>query len=140
MKNITVYIGTTKKCLDVKNFKKDGEYTFIPDFEISSSRSSMQMGHARRNIITINEQAILIENQYGNFYNYKLTNNFIDNLKIILDDSRNIIRSTPSKNDEIFYDKESLVPYYSEQPKKLTFRKLKNDLLIDPRIKTGIEH
>ena len=140
MKNLTVYIGKTKKCLDIKKFEKDGDYTFIPHFEISSSRSSMQMGESRRNIVTINEQAILIENQYGHFYNYKLTNSFIDNLKIILDDSRNIIKSTPSKNDEIFYDKESLVPYYSEQPKKLSFRKLKNDLLIDPRIKTGIEH
>lgn len=140
MKNLTVYIGTTKKCLDIKNLKKDGEYTFIPHFEISSCHSSMQMGHSKRNVITINEQAILIQNQYGHFYNYKLNNNFIDNLKIILDDSRNIIRSTPSKNDEIFYDKESLVPYYNEQPKKLSFRKIKNDLLMDPRIKTGIEH
>lgn len=51
-----------------------------------------------------------------------------------------LIRSTPKKDGEIFYDKDSLVPYYEEEPKKLSFRKLKKDLLNDVRIKTGIEH
>lgn len=140
MQNLTVYIGTIKKCLDIKNYKKDGESTFIPEFEIGTSTTSITMGTAKPNAKTINEQAILIENQYGHFYNYKLNNSFIDNLKIILDDNRNIIKSIPTKDNEIFYNKESLVPYYSEQPKKLSFRKLKKDLLCNPRIKTGIEH
>lgn len=134
MKNLTVYIGKTKKCLDIKKFEKDGEYTFIPDFEIGSWNSILQMGQSIKNVKTINEQAILIQNQYGHFYNYKINNSLIDNLKIVLDNSRDIIRSIPSKDNEIFYDKESLVPYYSEQPKKLSFRKLKKDLLMDPRI------
>lgn len=140
MRNLTVYIGTIKKCLDIKNYKKDGESTFIPEFQIGTSTTSITMGTAKPNVKTINNQAILIENEYGHFYNYELSNGVIDNLKIILDDSSNIINSTPNYNDELFYDEKSLVPYYEEQPKKLSFRKLKNDLLCDSRIKTGIEH
>lgn len=136
MKNLTVYVGTIKKCLDVKNFKKDGKSTFIPDCEIGS----ITLGFSKPNVKTINEQAILIKNQFGHFYNYRLNNGFIDNLKIILDDSHSIIRSNPNHDNELFYDEESLVPYYDEQPKKLSFRKLRNDLLCDPRIKSGIEH
>lgn len=140
MKNLTIYIGTIKKCLDIKNYNKDGDYTFSPDCEISTSCSKMEFGFNRPNTVVINDQAILIENGYGHFYNYKLDNGFIDNLKIILDDGPSIINSKPKHNDELFYDKSSLVPYYEEQPKKLSFRKLRNDLLSDPRIKSGIEH
>jgi len=43
-------------------------------------------------------------------------------------------------NSKLFFDKDSLIPYYEEQPKKLSFKKLKDDILLDPRIKTGIEH
>ena len=139
MKNFTVYIGTIKECLDIKNFKKDGDYTFRPFFEMSTSTTSMQFGEEKPNTKTINEQAILIKNQHGHFYNYEITNSFIDNLRIVLDDYRDIISSNPIFDYDLFYDEESLVPYYQEQPKKLSFRKLKKDLLNDPRIKSGIE-
>lgn len=46
----------------------------------------------------------------------------------------------PHHTGDLFCIEETLTPYYEEQPKKLSFRKLKQDLLCDPRIKTGIEH
>lgn len=140
MKNLTVYIGTIKKCLNLKAYTKDGDYTFISDGEMSTSSSKMVSGYNRPNTKIINDQAIIIENAYGHFYHYKPTNGFIDNLNIILDTKEGFIKSTPKKDDELFFDKDSLIPYYEEQPKKLSFRKLKNDLLLDSRIKTGIEH
>lgn len=101
--------------------------------------NSITLGYLKPNIKTINDRAILIKNKYNSFYEFKLTNNFFDNIKIIFD-SNDCLYNTPICNDEIFYDEDTLVPFYEEQPKVLNLRKLKKDLLQDPRIKTGIEH
>lgn len=134
MKNLTVYVGTVKRCLDLENYKKDGDSTFIPDCEFGS----IQMGFAKPNTETINNQAILIQKN-NHFYEFKITNTFFDNFKIIFD-LGNCMWSKPYNNGDLFCVKETLTPYYEEQPKKLSFRKLKQDLLYDSRIKTGIEH
>ena len=78
MKNVTVYIGTIKKCLYPKQYQKDGDITFIPEFE----SITMQMGYDRKNTEEIDKQAILIKDEYNHYYQYKLTNSFIDNMKI----------------------------------------------------------
>ena len=46
----------------------------------------------------------------------------------------------PKQDNDLFYNDNTLVPYYMEQSKVLSLRKLKKDLLKDPRIKTGIEN
>lgn len=139
MKNLTVYVGTIKRCLDLEGYKRDGDSTFLPDWEMSTGTSTILSGFSKPNTKIVKEQAILIKNKHDNFYEFKLTNTFFDNLKIIFN-LWNCLYNKPWFNDELFYDEKSLVPYYEEQPKKLSFRKLKNDLLCDPRIKTGIEH
>lgn len=61
MKNLTVYVGTIKKCLNLEAYENDGEHTFLPDWEISTSCSKILAGYSRPNTETINEQAILIQ-------------------------------------------------------------------------------
>lgn len=136
IKNAKVYVGTIKECLDVNNYKRNGDSTFIPEMECGN----IQMGFSKSNTKEINNQAILIKTKTDNVYEFKLTNTFLDNLKILFDLGTYSISKEPDFNGEIFYVEKTLTPYYEEQPKKLTLRKLRKDLLLDPRIKSGIEH
>jgi len=135
MKNVTVYIGTIKKCLYPKQYQKDGEITFIPEFE----SITMQMGYDRKNTEEIDKQAILIKDGYNHYYQYKLTNSFIDNMKIRIKNVNSALLGKPLFKDDLFVDEKTLIPYYDEQPKSLSLRKLKRDIIMDPRIKSGIE-
>lgn len=134
IKNAKAYIGTIKECLDIENYDKHGETTYIKDMELNS----ITFGYLKPNIKIINNQAILIKNKYNSFYEFKLTNSFFDNIKIIFD-SNNCLYNKPINDGEIFYDETTLVPYYNEQPKVLNLRKLKKDLLQDPRLKIKID-
>jgi len=136
MKNVTVYIGAIKKCLYPKAYQKDGDETFIPEFETRTTK----MGYMRKNIEEVNNQAILIKTENNLYYQFKLTNTFIDKTRIIFNNENYALTSKPKHDDDIFVDENSLIPYYEEQPKSLSLRKLKRDILIDPRIKTGINH
>lgn len=72
-------------------------------------------------------------------YEFKLTNTFIDNLKIVFNFGSYMLNE-PQQDNDLFYHDNTLVPYYKEQPKIICLRKLKKELLKDSRIKTGIEN
>ena len=139
MKNIKVYIGTIKLCLDINDYKKDGNSSFVPTECYGASKSKTIAGFRKPNVNIINNQAILIQDKNHNFYEFKLTNTFIENLKIVFKDPGSRIKLLPEKNGDIFIDSK-LTEYYDKQPKTLSLRKLRKDLLMDSRIKTGIEH
>ena len=139
MKNIKVYVGTIKQCLDYNGYKKDGDTSFIPTECYGTSISKTIAGFRRYNIVIVNDQAIIIEDNDQNFYEFKLTNTFIENIKIVFKNPNSRLKLYPEKDGDIFMDK-TLTKYYDEQPKTLSLRKLKKDLLMDSRIKTGIEH
>ena len=134
MKNLTVYVGTIKKCLNLEEYKLNGDETFITE----TQHSTIEIGLVECNTTIINKQAILIKNKTNNYYEFKLTNTLLDNINIILGLSKNVISNKPKQNDDIFVDESTLVPYYEKQPKVLSLRNLKNHLLYDLRIKNKI--
>ena len=136
MKNLTVYVGTIKRVLDLYHYNKHGEETCISIIETKTSK----IAEVQRNTKDINKQAILIKTKSDHIYQFKLSNTFKDNMRIIFDLDKYAIPNKPKEENEIFYDEETLVPYYNEQPKRLNLRKLRKDLLFDARIKTGIDH
>lgn len=141
MKNVTVYIGTIKKCLDLENYRIHGDNNGrIMVEERTATSASLNRLITAFYTKTINEQAILIKDKNNLYYQYKLTNSFIDNMKIKTKSINSALLGKPLFPDDLFVDENTLIPYYEEQPKSLSLRKLKRDILIDPRIKTGIEH
>jgi len=136
MKNITVYVGTIKKCLNYERYKKDGERSYIPDCKIGS----LEMGFSCRNTEEINNQAILIKSKDNQYHQFKLTNTLLDNIKIVFNSKSSSLTEQPNDDYGTFVDEKTLIPYYKNQPKSLSLRKLKRDVLMDPRIKTRIEH
>ena len=139
MKNVIVYVGTIKKCLNYRGYKKDGDTSFVPLDCISTNTTKIVSGIEKSNVETINDQAILIKHSNNHFYEFKLTNTFKENLKIIFGDLDSAIKLEPESDGDLFLGREAF-PYYEEQPKRLSLRKLRMDLLMDPRIKSGIEH
>lgn len=140
MRNVEIYVGTIKKCLDLENYNKYGDKSEKIGWE-ERTKTTVTTSYITTNYTkTINDQAILIKTNLDYFYQFKLSNKFKENLKIVFQDPLSAIPTKPDDDSSIFVDENTLIPYYQEQPKTLTLRRLKRDLLQDPRIKTGIEH
>ena len=140
MRNVEIYVGTIKKCLDLENYNKYGDKSEKIGWEERTKTTVTTSCITTNYTKTINDQAILIKTNLDYFYQFKLTNTFKENLKIVFQDPLSAIPTKPDDDSSIFVDENTLIPYYQEQPKTLTLRRLKRDLLQDPRIKTGIEH
>ena len=53
----------------------------------------------------------------------------------------NIMTFSTSENEHYYIDKNSLTPYYEKQKQKQkTLKKIKFDVLLDPRNPSGIDH
>ena len=133
MKNAVVYIGTIKKCLNFGKYQKHGEVKPTLQLDREESKTMTVETYLGEPIcVPINRQAILIKDKNDNFYQFNFNNKWFNRLQLMLD--------YPIYTNDYYYDKKTLVPYYSEQSKRLSLRKLKKDLLNDPRIPMGIEH
>lgn len=133
MKNAVVYIGTIKKCLNFEDYQKYGEVKPTLQLDREESKTMVVENHLDDSIcVPINRQAVLIKDKNDNFYQFDMNGKLFHRLHLVL--------KYPSYVSNQYYDKNTLVPYYSEQPKRLSLRKLKKDLINDPRISIGIEH
>ena len=136
MKNIVIYVGTIKKCLNYENYLKDGDNTFQPDFQINHTQHSFLINNTK----IISDQAILIKTKTNNMYRFRINSPILDGIKIYFDIKKYSISNKPNSNHDIFYEENSLKPYYEKQPKKVKIKTLKHNLLNDARIKGGIEY
>ena len=131
IKNAEVYIGTIKECIDVKKYKLYGDKRTVMATEWKTMTTKFQCGFQENYTKIINQQAIIIKTEDNELYEYKLK--LEDNIK--LKNPIFSILTEPEDNEDIFLDENTLVPYYEKQPKVLSLRKLKKDLLEDPNIK-----
>ena len=136
MKREDIYVGTLMKCINYNDYLKDGERTFVPEFEIGH----MKTGYFQYNSKVIKETAIFIKKDDGYICVDMLKNGvetFLVNMGLEVD----VIYTTPCCDDDYYVLKDSLKPYYTENLKKDVYVKsLKRQVLLDPRIKGGIEH
>lgn len=133
MKNAIVYIGTIKKCLNFEEYQKYGEVKPTLQIDREESKTMAVETHLGEPIcVPINTHAVLIQDKDDNFYQFDMNGKLFHKLHLIL--------RYPSYVSNQYYDKNTLVPYYLDQPKRLSLRKLKKDLINDPRIPMGIEH
>lgn len=110
MKNVTVYIGTIKKCLNYERYKKDGKESYMPDCQIGS----LEMGFTYRNTKEINTQAILIKSKNNQYHQFKLNNTLLDNIRIVFNCKSSSLTEQPDDDYSIFVDETTLIPYYEK--------------------------
>lgn len=136
MKKEDIYVGTLMKCVKYENYLKDGERTFVPDFEIGH----MKTGHFEYNSRVIKETAMFLKKDDG-YICLDTLKNGVETILVNMGFDINVIYTTPCCDDDYYVLKDSLVPYYSENLKKDVYVKsIKRHALLDPRIKGGIEH
>lgn len=137
LKNCDVYVGTIKKCDDFYNYEKYGEKKEYYELIVGSIR----FGEVRQYVTKVDEQAILIKVNDDQYVWIKSLTNFVDEVLVDLGIAINTIKTFPTEDDELFVDRSTLVPYFENfRDQKLKVKKLKREVLLDPRIKCGIEN
>lgn len=140
IKNAKVYIGTIKECLNISKYKLYGDQRKYMATEWNTMTTNFQSSIQENYTKNVNEQAIIIKTEDNDFYEYKLAYAIKNNTGIKLKNPIFSIPTKPEHTGSTFLDENTLVPYYEEQPKVLNLKKLRKDLLEDPRIKCGIEN
>lgn len=137
MKNRDIYIGTIKKCNSLYCYKKYGEKAYIGDFRINNT----EIGQMYDFVDVISDQAILIKVTDNKYIWLNKIQSFGDELRVNLGISPKTISTYPSNDKDLFVDTKTLIPYFeNEKDESLNVNKLRKKVLIDPRIKMGIEH
>lgn len=125
-----IYVGTIKKCLDLDKYKKYGKSFLEP----------MSKPDLNSTIIVHIEQAILIKTTHGYVRIEDLGRLFV-NTKLKYELFDYILFDEPEQSGDLFVDNSTLIPYYNEKVDTyISVKTLKKQLLLDSRIKGGIEH
>jgi len=140
MKNLTLYIGTIKKCLNANDYKKFGDVKKGVAFEERTKTTVTTFEYSIPTTEIVDGSAILVKTESDTMYELKLGHSLKEYLNIICDTGVGEILDHPENDDDIFYDRSSLKIYCEEKAKVLNLRKRKYDMLMDPRIKAGIEN
>ena len=132
-----IYIGTIKKCRNVYLYEKHGEKRYIGDFSINN----MECGYIDNIVEIITEEAILIKLGENKFVWINQIETLKDKLLVNLGITSKIITDSPVIDKDLFIDTKTLIPYFSkEEEQNISVGKLKKKVLIDPRLKLGIEN
>lgn len=128
MKRSDIYKGTIKRCENLHCYEKYGEEHYCLDFLIEHT----EFGAVEKYTSIVTEEAILIkvsENKViwlDNIINRK------EELLVDLGFDINVINSLPTSSEELFFDKESLTPYFnSKEDKKINVKTLKKTIMLD---------
>lgn len=63
MKNLTVYIGTIQKCMNLEKYKKSGHKRMVTQYRENTQNTEVRYGFIEEYTKPVNKQAILIKNK-----------------------------------------------------------------------------
>lgn len=123
MKKSNVYLGTIKRCTNIYRYNQRGETWLEGSWRIGSITESF----IHRYAYIVEEKAILIKIKDDEFIWIDMVNNVKDVILCMLGSYKKIIPIKPSFDNQLFVDKNTLVPYYKEEEKeqKTKVKKLK---------------
>ncbi len=103
VKGDNVYTGTIKICINIKGYEEHGDSKFVPFIRINN----MVDGEIIHNTEVIEENAVLIRVKDNTFVTVKdaKKNGILKSKKL---------STFPDNDGELFVDKKTIVPYYSE--------------------------
>lgn len=116
MKKEDIYIGTIKKCNDWYNYTTRGEKYVTDNKQFNT-------------VEVIENNAVLIKIGETEFIPLKSLNTFVDDILIDLGKKIAVIYIEPEFNNNLFVDKETIVPYYSNNlEEKIKIKTLRKDI------------
>ena len=103
VKGDNVYTGTIKICINIKGYEEHGDSKFLPFVRINN----MVDGEIIHNTEVIEENAVLIRVKDNTFVTVKdaKKNGILKSKKL---------STFPDNDGDLFVDKKTIVPYYSE--------------------------
>lgn len=103
VKGDNVYTGTIKICINIKGYEEHGDSKFVPFVRINN----MVDGEIIHNTEVIEENAVLIRVKDNTFVTVKdaKKNGILKSKKL---------STFPDNDGDLFVDKKTIVPYYSE--------------------------
>lgn len=132
-----IYIGTIKKCRNIYLYENHGEKRYIGDFIINH----IECGYIDNIVETITDEAILIKTNTNKYVWLNQVESLKDEILLEIGLPNKIINSLPIKDNDLFVDENTLIPYFqNETDKNISIGKLKKKVLTDPRLKLGIEN
>lgn len=132
-----IYIGTIKKCKNVYLYENHGEKRYIGDFIINHT----ECGYIDNIVETITDEAILIKTNTNKYVWLNQIESLKDEILLEIGLPNKIINSLPIKDNDLFVDESTLIPYFQNKTdKNISIGKLKKKVLTDPRLKLGIEN
>jgi len=137
MKSSDIFVGTIEKCSSAYFYNLYGKERYIGEFIINHREIGSIVSYSKQ----ITDQAILIRVNEDKYIWINHLTNFMDDLLVNLGFSIKVINTSPSCDDELFVVKDSLKPYFNNtQNENLSVNKLRKKVLIDPKIRGGIEN
>lgn len=137
MKKSQVFVGTIKRCNNFYCYEKYGEEKYFADCRVGHT----EFGTLSRYVDIIDEQAILIKVAEDEYIYLKSLKNPLEEILVDLKIYNKTITTYPSEDNELFVEEDTLVPYFeNKDDKNIGVKSLKRTLLLDPRIKGGIEN
>ena len=137
MKSNEIFIGTIRQCICINRYEEYGDEKFFPEFEINHNI----FGSTEKYTKQITDQAILIRVNENKYIWINHLTSFKDDLLVNLGLPIKAISTKPSCDNDLFVVEDSLKPYFNNtENKNISVNKLRRKVLIDPRIRGGIEH
>lgn len=103
-----VFVGTIKKCINIRDYNRYGDKRFIPDFRLRS----VIVGNEQVNTEIILENALLIRTKKGYVY-VDLLDSFFKRFLTDRGVQLKILNSKPFYDGQFFVDEKSLIPYFN---------------------------
>lgn len=137
IKKENVFIGTVNVCSNIDRYIKDGEYSDIYDFHTCHTKFGAKVS----NISKKYEHQVLIKLDEDNYIWFKLIETKVDEILLNMGLYSEVLKTSPSDDQMLFVDSESLKPYYENcNDKGISIRKLRKELIMDARLPGGIEN
>lgn len=130
MKKSDIYKGTIKKCDNIYCYKNYGEEYYFPEFIIGNT----EFGTIGKSTSIVTDEAILIKVNENQVIQLNNITNLKEEILVNLGFNINVINSSPSSDKELFFDKETLTPYFDlKEDKKINIKTLKKSIMLDKR-------
>lgn len=125
IKKENIFIGQVLECASLDRYKRDGEKSIIPSFQIGSMTES----EVFNNIKIVDNYALLIRQDECYLY-------------VSVSGKKALLNTSPSDENRFYVNESSLKSYYDikEHNKKISQRKLVKEYIYDPRIPIGIDN
>ena len=122
MKSRDVFFGTIKKCEDLYNYKKYGDEHYTAELIIGKT----EIGTTHKYADVIDEEAVLVKIDDENYMWIDMIDNKLDEFLLNLGISYKTISTTPTKENRLFVDEDTIEPYFKNQNKNISVKKFKS--------------